>query len=153
MKNGLKELRELSLADSRRKHPDLPESARSCRNYTDKTSNGLTKCIIDFLRFSGHQAERISNTGRYLDNSKIVIDVLDNSKWIGSGKWIPGSGQKGSADISAVIQGKAIKIEVKMKDRQSPDQKAYQAQIERSGGLYWLVKSFDEFLRFYNEII
>jgi hypothetical protein len=68
-------------------------------------------------------------------------------------KWIPGSGTKGTADISATIWGKSVKIEAKMKDRQSEDQKKYQAQIERAGGLYWLVRSFKEFLTLYNQII
>lgn len=123
-----------------------PEYARSTRNYTDRTANGLTKCIIDWLIFSGHQAERINSTGRYLDNSKVVSDVLGTKKRIGSGKWIPGTRTKGTADISATIRGKSVKIEVKMKDRQSPDQKAYQEAIEKAGGLYWICHSMDEFL-------
>ena len=149
----LSQLRELSIAHSRTRYPDLPEAARCTRNYTDKTANGLTKCIIDFLRFSGHQAERINSTGRYLDNSKVVSDVLGSKRRIGSGKWIRGSGQKGTADISATIWGKSVKIEVKMRDRQSPDQFRYQQTVERAGGCYWLVRSFEDFMKFYNGIV
>ena len=146
MDNGIQQLKALALAHSRTRHPSLPEEARCTRNYTDKTANGLTKCIIDYLTFSGHQAERISSTGRYLDKSKVVSDVLGNSRRIGSGQWIPSSGIKGTADISATIWGKAVKIEIKIKDRQSPDQRSYQQAIEKAGGLYWICHSMEEFL-------
>lgn len=151
--NGLKELRQLALQDSRAKHPGLPESARSCHNYSDKSANSLTRAIIDYLRFSGCQAERINCTGRPVDQTKIVTDVVGNMRQIGSMKWLPTSGQRGTSDLSAVIRGRAVKIEVKMKDRQSVFQKQYQAQVERAGGLYWLVRSFEEFMTKYNEIM
>lgn len=145
-------LRELALQDSRAKHPTLPEQYRSIRTYTDKSANGLTRCVIDFLRFSGHQAERINCTGRPLDNTQVVTDVIGTSRRIGSVTWLPTSGQKGTSDISAVIRGKAIKIEVKIRDKQSEDQKSYQLQIEKAGGQYWLVRSFDEFMAFYQQL-
>lgn len=151
--NALNQLRDLYLADNRRRHPTLPEYARSCRNYTDKTANGLTRCVIDWLNLNGHQAERINCTGRYQDNTRIVTDILDRQYKIGSRKWIPGSGTNGTADISATILGRSVKIEVKMKDRQSQAQREYQAAIEQAGGRYWLVRSFDEFLLFYYTLI
>jgi hypothetical protein len=150
---ALSTLKELAIAHSRTLHPTLPEYARCTRNYSDRTANGLTKCIIDFLNFSGHQAERINSTGRPIDNTKIVKDVLGSSRRIGSMKWIPGSGTKGTADVSATIWGKSVKIEIKMNDRQSEDQKMYEQSIIRAGGLYWLVRSFEEFLKYYNSII
>lgn len=150
---ALSELKQLALAYSREKHPTLPDYARSVRNYTDKTANGLTRCIIDYLRFQGWQAERINCTGRSQDNTRIVTDVLDRTYKIGSVKWLPTSGQRGTADISATIRGRAVKIEVKMKDRQSQAQKDYQAEIERAGGVYWIVRSFSEFRDKYNELI
>ncbi len=122
--------------------------------YTDKTANGLTKCIVHWLNLNGWQAERISTTGRYIDNSKIVTDVLGNRKKIGSGKYIKGSGTNGSADISATIKGRSIKIEVKIgKDRQSDAQKKYQEMIEKAGGVYFIATDFDEFMMFYKGII
>jgi hypothetical protein len=122
--------------------------------YTDKTANGLTKCIVHWLNLNGWQAERISTTGRYIDNSKIVTDVLGNRKKIGSGKYIKGSGTNGSADISATIKGRSIKIEVKIgKDRQSDAQKKYQEMIEKAGGIYFIATDFDDFMMFYKGII
>lgn len=150
---GIRLLKELAMAHNRTLHPTLPESARSTRTYNDRTANGLTRCIIDFLNFSGHQAERTNCIGKMIDDTKIMTDILGDRRSIGSIKWLPTSGQKGTADISATIWGKSVKIEVKMKDRQSENQKRYQEQVERAGGLYWIVRSFDEFLSFYNELV
>ena len=122
--------------------------------YTDKTANGLTKCIVHWLNLNGWQAERISTTGRYIDNSKVVTDILGNKKKIGTGKYIKGSGTNGSADISATIKGRSIKIEVKIgKDKQSDAQKKYQEMIEKAGGVYFIATDFDDFMMFYKGII
>lgn len=150
---GIKTLKELALAHSRTLHPTMPDYARSIRTYSDKTANGLTRCIIDFLNFSGLQAERINCTGKMIDNTEVMTDTLGDRRSIGSVKWLPTSGQKGTADISATIWGKSVKIEVKMKDRQSDVQHKYQLQVERAGGIYLLVRNFDEFLDCYNELI
>ena len=121
--------------------------------FTDKTANGLTKAIVKWINLNGYQAERISTSGRWVDNSKVVTDVLGNRKKIGSGKYIKGSGTKGSADISATIKGRSIKIEVKMKDKQSEAQIEYQKAIERAGGIYFIAKDFDSFYEFYSTLV
>ena len=128
----------------------MPEYARTCKKYEDRTANGLTKCVIDFIRLSGYQAERINCTGRYIDNTHVFTDVVGRTRSIGSGQWLPSSGTKGTSDISAVIRGRAVKIEIKIKDRQSEDQKKYQAEIERAGGVYLIVRSFSEFMEWFN---
>lgn len=154
----LQPLLDLALASSRQKYPSLPEFARTVYKYTDKTANGLTRCIVDFINFSGGQAERISSMGRVIDGRKKVTDVLGRQYTIGSTRYIPGSGTKGTADVSATMRslsGAVIswKIEVKMKDRQSEVQKEYQADVERAGGVYSIVRSFDEFHNKYNELM
>jgi len=158
----LDQLKALALDHNRRKYPNFPESARVIYKYTDKTANGLTRCIVDWIKFNGGQAERISVTGRYIDNSKIVTDVVGRVRKIGSGKFIPGSMQKGSADISSTIPiqltsgkswGISVKWEVKMKDKQSEAQRDYQQQIEAAGGYYFIVHSFEEFLNYYNNLL
>jgi hypothetical protein len=122
--------------------------------YLDKTANALTYAIISWINLNGYQAERISTTGRYVDNSKIVTDVLGNRKKIGSGKYIKGTGTNGSADISATIKGKSIKIEVKIgKDKQSEAQIKYQQMIERAGGIYFIAKNFNDFYDFYITLV
>ena len=149
MKPSLKQLSYLqhAYACSRTK---LPPDYVVRTKYNDSTANGLTKCVIDYINLSGGQAERISNTGRYIDESRIVTDVLGNRKKIGTGKYIKGTGTNGTADISATFKGKSIKIEIKMKDKQSEVQKEYQQSIERAGGIYFICHNFDEFLDKFN---
>ena len=51
------------------------------------------------------------------------------------------------ADLTAVISGKHVSIEVKAgKDKPRPDQLKVQAQIESAGGTYIFIHSFDDFL-------
>lgn len=122
------------------------------RKYSDKSANELTKSIIAYIRLRGEQAERISTTGRVIDGRKTYTDVLGHRRAIGGTKWIPGTGTAGSADISATIKGKSVKIEVKFgRDRQSEAQKRYQAEIEKAGGIYYIAKDFEGFYKWYND--
>jgi hypothetical protein len=157
----MKRLIELKKTYDKAKHPNFPDYARVEPKYTDKTANGLTKAVCDFLNLSGHQAERISTTGRYIDESKVVTDVLGRKRKIGTGKYIPGNGTKGSADISSTIKmningrliGVSVKWEVKIgKDRQSEYQKDYQLSIEEATGYYFIVRNFEEFLNHYDTL-
>ena len=150
--NALKLLNELAW-NKLRANSSMPDYAIPKPKYTDNSANALTKSIIAWIELNGYQAERINNTGRYVDNKKTVKNIMGQSITIGSGQYIPGTGTKGTADISATIKGKSIKIEVKYgKDRQSEAQKEYQATIERSGGVYFIAKTFDDFYNFYQTI-
>jgi len=131
------------------KYPSMPPDYIPLTKFTDKTANGLTKCVIAWINLNGGQAERINTMGRMLDKTKVVTDTFGNKRTIGSVEWQKGTGTKGSADISATIQGRSVKIEVKMKDKQSIDQIKYQNDIENAGGQYWLVHNFDEFMFHY----
>lgn len=147
--DAVKELERLYMDDHRRRYPSMPEYARTCKQYEDRTANGLTRCVIDYIRLNGFQAERINSTGRYIDNSQVFEDVLGRKRSIGTGQWLPTSGMKGTADVSATIRGRSVKIEIKMKDRQSEDQKKYQLAVEQSGGIYLIIRSFQEFYDWY----
>lgn len=147
-------LKQLKLESLRAKYPSVPDYAIPVPKYSDNSANGLTKCVIDFLQLSGWQAERINTMGRMIDNRKQVTDVLGRTKTIGSTKYIPTTGTKGSSDISATIMGRSVKIEIKYgKDRQSQDQKKYQESVEKSGGIYWIVKTFEDFLKKYDDFL
>ena len=142
---AVKQLEALANAKARERYPKMPYLAP--RKYRDDSANGLTKCVIHWLRLNGNQAERTSVTGRYLDRSKVVTDVLGRQRKIGTGKWIRTSGQRGSADISATVNGQAVKVEVKIgRDRQSKYQKAYQQTVEGAGGKYLIIQTFEQFL-------
>ena len=152
-----KRLHDLLIEQSKRKYPNLPDHARQIKMPSDRTANGLTRLVIMYINGIGGFAERINTMGRVIDKTKTVTDVVGRQKTIGSMQYIPTSGVRGSADISAMFMGKSYKIEVKIgKDRQSIHQKVYQENIERTGGVYLLVRSFDDFLaqwRHYNSDI
>ena len=148
-------LKQLKLAELREKHPNVPEHALAVPAYSDRTANGLTKCIKDWIMLHGGQAERINTTGIYRPG-ETVIDVIGRAREM-KGKWTKGGATSGSADISATVRGRAWKIEVKIgRDTQSDEQKEYQADVERAGGIYSIVGSFEEFIiewYKFNEII
>ena len=141
------------MQDLKIKYPSFPEHAIPQPKYSDATANGLTKCVIDFLNLSGHQAERISSMGRVIDKRKKSTDVLGRERTIGSLTYIKGTSTNGTADISSIINGKSVKIEIKIgKDRQSEAQKKYQQATEKAGGIYLITKSFDEFMEQYKQL-
>lgn len=129
----------------RAKCPNVPEYALPKFKREDKTANGLQRCIIDFLQLEGWQAERINVMGRPIFKTNLQGEkVLE--------KWITGQGTTGSADISATIAGRSVKIEVKIgRDKQRKEQIEYQQAIERAGGVYVVAKNFKEFVDWYND--
>ena len=131
----INELKQLALEYLTNKHPNVPKHAIPIPKYSDKTSNGLTKMIIEFIQYKGGQAERISIISRKVN-----------------GKFIKSAMQVGTADISATIHGKSVKIEVKIgKDKQSKEQKIYEQEIKDAGGYYYIAKDFNLFYAWYNE--
>lgn len=116
-------------------------------------ANGLTKAIIAYIKLTGGQAERVSTEGRVIQTKRKVNDYLmGGMRTVTDTKRIPTSGTRGSADISATICGRSVKIEVKIgHDRQSDKQKEYQQAIERAGGVYYIARDFDSFYEWVNE--
>ena len=147
---AIKILENMAFQAKQQKFKDQPYLVK--RKYSDRTANELTKSIIAYIKLMGGQAERINTTGRMLDTRKTYIDVVGFKRTIGSTQWIPGTSTKGSADISATINGRSVKIEVKIgRDKQSEAQIKYQTDIERAGGIYYIAKDFESFYRWYNE--
>ena len=149
-KTALKALNQLADQAQRLKYPEIRPELLAPFKFSDKTANGLTGCIIAFLRVKGMQAERINCTGRQIDKRQTYTDVLGHTRQIGSLQWIPTNGTRGTADISATINGLSVKIEVKAgRDYQRPAQKEYQKQVEAAKGIYFIATSFDQFYQWY----
>lgn len=144
-------------------HPNMAEKELNYMCFyekSDNSTNGLTRCIIDYITYLGYQAERISTTGQFRDNRKTFKDVLGRTRQIGSTEFVKGAGTKGSADISATIPmnfngnkvGVSVKIEVKFaKDRQSEYQKDYERNINNAGGIYFIARDFDQFIDWFEK--
>src|SRR5690242_6156339 len=77
--------------------------------YTDKTTNGLTTCVFDWLKFNGHYVNRLNSQG----HARIEKIPLANGKVLEKVRYTHGSTNKGTADIDSIINGKPVKIEIK----------------------------------------
>lgn len=138
MSKALKDLALLSLEGKRQKYPNVPTNAVPATKYTDKTANGLTKCILSLLQVEGCYATRIQSQGQYHEKLQ---------------SWTKGTTSKGTADIHATINGRHVSIEIKIgKDRQSEAQRATQAKIEAAGGLYFIARDFQSFYDYFQTI-
>lgn len=137
-------LKELAVAYSNKMHAKVSQHCRPLKTFSDKSANDLTKAILAYLKnVKEHFAERQSSEGRFRPGKEFT-NVVGQVKQM-PGQWLPGHG-KGKADIKALIKGRLIEIEVKHgKDRLRPDQIKYKEQIERSGGVYLVVKTWDDF--------
>lgn len=114
-------------------------------------ANDLTRLVIDFIIFNDGQAERISSMGRYIDGTKQVTDCIGRKRTIGTGKYVKSTTTNGTADISSTIKGRSVKIEIKWKkDTQSDDQKKYEESINKAGGIYIIIKTFDDFVDWFD---
>ncbi len=150
-KTNKDKLKALELESLKGKYPSMDPRFIPLTDWKDTSANGLTKCIIFWINAMGGQAERISSQGQYRAGKKIQVGTgeIAYTKEL-KGKWTPGQGTKGTADISATIRGRSVKIEVKYgKDRQSDAQKQYQEMIEKAGGTYYIAKNFDDFVLWY----
>lgn len=130
-------------------HPNFPAAYVPRKTFRDDTANGLTQCIIAYVNLTGGQAERISTTGR------VVMEHAQRLRGgrlvdVATPKYIPTSGVRGSADISATIGGRSVKIEIKVgRDRQRDEQREYQRRIEQAGGLYYIARDFPSFVEWH----
>ena len=140
--------------DQKLRCPSMPEFALPPANCKETGANDLTRLVVSWINLNGYQSERISTTGRMIDRTKISTDCMGGKRTIGSMEYIPGTSTKGSADISSTIQGLSVKIEIKWaKDKQSEHQKTYENAITKAGGIYYICRTFDDFLEWYDNLI
>jgi hypothetical protein len=140
-------LKELIQAEHQRKiaKSSMPAAYVPRPRLTDKTANGLTNCIITFFDLKGIKSWRQNSTGRYQREVR-ATNVIGQTITLQKGRYIPAAGGKGAGDITAVIKGIFTSIEVKIgKDRMRESQKEFKADLEKSGGVYLVVKTWDDF--------
>jgi len=99
-------------------------------------TNALTKAIIEYLMLRGHYVFRNNNAPIY-DPTKRTFRA-NNTK-------------KGIADILGVTKGKddkgifiAVEVKGTKTDRQSPEQKLFEGEVKKRGGIYVLARSLDD---------
>jgi hypothetical protein len=141
--NWKQKLKELKLDYIRRNHPDFFELSggerMKIKAYDDRTANGLTNCIEDFVKHIGGYANRINTTGTL-------------RKVNGEMRWTKGNSNKGAADVRILFNGKSIDVEIKIgSDMLSPAQYREWLRIEQAGGLYFVARDFHSFLEWWLE--
>jgi hypothetical protein len=119
-------------------YPALPGKAIPRIATPKLTANSITSAIINYCKWRGWHAERVNVMGR---------QIYDKRR--GKTIWIKTSGRRGSADIHAIIDGKPVMIEVKAgKDRMSTAQVNYALSVQLAGGVYLVVRSFEDFYNY-----
>ena len=90
----------------------------------------LTNQVIDYIYRQGGFSWRASSTG-----------IFDQAKQ--SFRTAP---KKGVSDILAVYKGRLIAVEVKIgKDKLSPEQVGFMANVVHAGGIAFVATSFEQF--------
>lgn len=118
--------------------PMIPEYGRVYTRFRDDTANGLTTAVIAHLQYNGHFAARVN-----------VIGIYDARR----GKYRPSGSTCGMADISAVVNGRPLQIEIKAgKDRPRADQLQVQRKYQSAGGMYVFIHNFAEWVQIYRTI-
>jgi hypothetical protein len=116
------------------------------------TSNGLTNAIVKYLGWVGAYGNRINTTGRVIKAGRDIKSV-GGGTIVAKTVMIKGTTKKGTPDISVVLNGYAIFIEIKMKDKQSPDQMKQEQAIQRAGGYYFIVRDMETFFSIYDKFM
>lgn len=122
-------------------------------SFSDTTSNGLTKSIMAFLKYSGHHCTRVNTQGQAriqrIPRFSIFTRRVEHTEKV---HYTKSTTAKGTADLHAIINGRAASIEVKVdKDIQSDDQKKEQQRVESAGGLYVIARNFPDWREWYRQ--
>lgn len=119
---------------------------RSNMGYRKKvvkaTTNNITTGIINFLESKNNYAGRVNTTGVYDPVKKVYRKIPEK--------------EKGKFDIYCCLypSGKSLWIDIKKdEDKPSKYQLSFKKRIEKAGGFAIFIKTYDEFLKWYEENI
>lgn len=122
-------------------------------NHRQYLSKFIESVIIKMLKDIGADPVKVQDTGKYIDRSRTVTDVLGRKRTIGSGEWVKDKTVKpGRADVRCFFNGKMYNLEVKVgADRLSDAQKKEQVRAATNGEEYVIIKTIDDFLDIYDK--
>lgn len=137
--SGADELKQLADADRAKRYPNVPGYAIPKTKIDVASTNGLTRAVMQWLQLNGHYCSRIQSQGQYNPTLK---------------RWTKSTVRRGIGDVTTIIKGRSVMIEIKAgKDRLSGHQLKTQKQVEASGGVYLVVRSFDQFIQWYKHFL
>lgn len=146
---AVKELEQMVLDADRAKHPLIPPQYVAPTSFRDDSANGLIRCILTFLKLSGHPAKQISSTIKRSDNRTTFEDVNGRKRTIGSISYMRRSDKSGAWDISAIIFNSSVKIKIGPY-QQNLIYADYPKVLEIFGEKFLIVSSFEQFMDWYN---
>lgn len=141
------------IEDLKLKHPNLTEKQIGRPNTFDTASpeRRELKRIVAAINLLGGVASITNASAKRVDNRKGYVDGVGFYRVIGSVEFVKNTDfRPGTSDITATWRGRSWSIELKRiyatgHDKQSQAQALYQRDVERAGGLYVIVTSFDDF--------
>lgn len=151
------ELKAMKLAHIAKVSPGFYKASGSdkmkVKPYTDKTTNGLTKAIIDWLTYSGHYSNRINTQGqariKKIPRYSLVSGRIEYTDKV---EYTKSMTAKGTPDLDCIINGQPVKIEVKAgKDRIRDEQTIQGNRIIAAGGVYFIAKNMQQFVDWYKK--
>lgn len=119
--------------ENRKKYPSIPQHARKRAKFNDQSTNALTTAILEAFKVHGVFATRLDSKGTYS---------------AALGRFIPSRQRKGLPDVSAILGGRSIYVEVKCaatRDRIRPEQETTIADLRRSGADVYIAEDFEGF--------
>lgn len=126
---------EAAALDAKIKRHEKAEGAKP-----KETANHITRNILRAANMQpGCVAYRVNNVG-----------VWDETKQVHR----KGNTEKGLPDVILIFRGRFFAVEVKAgRDKLSVDQLHRKLEIERAGGVYFVARSTDDFLKWFIEIL
>lgn len=104
-----------------------------------ENANSITEGLVALINCEGQYAGRVNTTGIYDPKIKKFRQLK--------------AAERGKSDIIACINGRFVAIEIKyLHDKMSNFQKAYKARVEASGGLHFVIKTWEQAINWWNTI-
>jgi hypothetical protein len=127
--------------------------------YTDTNTNGLTRCVKDFLTYKGHYVIRTNRQGQ-ARIEKIPVGGTQRdisgagARYYGKISYTKNPEDKAFTDLQASIDGLYVAIEIKCKatkDRMKDGQDKNKISVEKSGAIHVTVPDMLTFWKWYYE--
>lgn len=128
--DSVKKLENDVLEQKKLKFPNQPYLMK--KKLRDDTANGLTQCIQEWAKVNNCHSQRMNTTGQY--DFKL-------------GRYRRSGSTRGVSDMLIIYKGNTINLEIKIgNDKQSKYQIQMQESINNAGGIYMIIRSYNDFL-------
>ena len=143
----------MKMAKLRKKHPGMENEelmryfGMGAKMKPPKSAAQFEALITEYVHMKGGISTKVSVMGRSVVKKTKVTDVVGRKNTIIDETYIPSTTKKGTSDLILSYKNHVLYTEVKFSktDRQSEDQKKFEAHVVKSGSQYRIVKTLDDF--------